>query len=894
MKNFIFLKWFVRYLDPINVLIERIGLKFCLDFGTDLKPSRGNASLVFKALLLFTLMHSNFIFSQINFTNGQAASLVIGQASFTANVASCSQNGLYAPSYTAISSKGVLAVSEQSGGRVKLWNSIPTANGANASVVVGKTGFTACSYTGVSASSINNSNGVAFSPDGTKLIVTDFGNNRVLIWNTIPTVNGQNADVVLGQPNFTSNNVGVSATAMNGPTGVFVSSDGRLLVADRGNHRILIWNSIPTSTNAPADVVVGQTVFSSPGGGSSATTMLNPWGVCVAPNGKLLVADSANNRVLVWNTVPTANGAAADVVIGQSIMVTSGAGTSTTSFNAPIGVTVSPSGILAIGEFGNSRVVVYNSIPTVNGAAADVVLGQPNFTSLTSFYPSGSPTNNNMMSVYNASFDLNGRLFVVGRDMNRVLVFGTAPTTPVNLGVGITSTLSTACLGASTTVTVTLTNATATAASGVIATASLPAGFAYSSHAASGGTYNPASGYWTVGAVPASGTRTLTINGVANASGNLSAYASIVQSNQLDSDLTDNGASLAYTIAGVVPAPTGAVNQTFCNVASVSNLVVSGTTIKWYATASGGLPLSGSLSLVSGTTYYASQTLGICEGTTRLPVTVTLQPLVTFYADTDGDGFGNALSSANFCVIQPGYVLNSTDCNDSQLQYQDLDGDGFGSTTLVACGVANAIDTNDALLTYVDADADGFGSTILAPSGVTNTLDCNDSQLNYTDLDGDGFGVFPLVPCGVVTNAIDTNDNLLTYVDGDGDGFGSTTFAPSGVTNTLDCNDAQLQYQDLDGDGFGSSVLVACGLTNNLDCDDNQVRYLDADADGYGSLASIKVACGGSLFSTDCDDANAAIHPGAVDVCRDGIDNDCNGVIDNVGLPGGCVPVVTS
>ncbi len=952
MKNFILWKWMVHNFCQVSALLrggkeERPLAEANQDslLNGILFMNQSNA-LVMKALLVFVLLFSTSFYAQINFTNSQAASLVVGQANFTANVAACTQNGLYAPSYTAISSKGVLAVSEQTGARVKLWNPTPTANGANASVVVGQANFTSCGSSGTTQSSISNSNGVAFSPDGNKLIVTDFSNNRVLIWNTIPTVNGQNADVVLGQANFTSGFGGVSATAMNGPTGAYVSSDGRLLIADRGNHRILIWNSIPTTNNKPADVVVGQTVFNSPGGGSSATTMVNPWGVCVSPDGKLLVADSANNRVLVWNTIPTTNGAAADVVIGQTIMGSNGAGTTATNLNAPIGVTVSPSGKVAIGEFGNSRVLVYNSIPTVNGAAANVVLGQPSFTSSTAFYPSGSATNNNMFSIYNASFDLYGRLYVAGREMNRVLVFGAAPSVQANLGVGITSNISTACSGASNTLTITITNATATAASGVIATASLPAGFTYSSHTASGGTYSPTSGYWNIGAVPASGSRTLTINGIANGSGSLSAYASIVQSNQLDPVLSNNGASVSYSIVGSVPPPTGSATQSFCNAATIANLSATGTSIQWYANATLGSPLATSTPLVNGVTYYASQTLGPCEGTNRLAVAVTIQPLITYYQDADGDGFGNPAVTTTSCTPVAGFVLDTADCNDNQLQYVDADGDGFGSTTQVACGVANNLDTNDNLLTYVDNDGDGFGSITLAPSGVTNNLDCNDNQIQYLDADADGFGSTTQVACGVANNS-DTNDNLLTYVDNDGDGFGSTTLAPSGVTNNLDCNDNQIQYADVDGDGFGSTTQVACGVANSTDCDDNQIQYSDVDGDGFGSTtqvpcgvtnnldcndnqiqyadvdgdgfgSTIQVACGvtnnsdcndnqiqyfdgdndnygtsvqvacGVANTGDCNDNNAAVNPNATEVCYDGLDNDCDGTIDE-----GCTPIVS-
>ncbi len=109
-------------------------------------------------------------------------------------------------------------------------------------------------------------------------------------------------------------------------------------------------------------------------------------------------------------------------------------------------------------------------------------------------------------------------------------------------------------------------------------------------------------------------------------------------------------------------------------------------------------------------------------------------------------------------------------------------------------------------------------------------------------------------------------------------------------------------YQDADGDGFGNPAVTQISCTgvpsgyvsNSLDCNDNEIRYLDADNDGFGSSSMTMVACGGSLFSTDCDDANPAISPGAVDSCADGIDNDCNGVIDNVGLAGGCIPILAT
>src|SRR6185295_14371491 len=104
---------------------------------------------------------------------------------------------------------------------------------------------------------------LAVASDGRILAVADTSNNRILIWKSIPAVNGQNADIVLGQPDF--NTVGrltVNASAMRGPQGVWIQ-DGRLFVADTQNNRVLIWNSIPTQNNQPADLVLGQPNFTS-------------------------------------------------------------------------------------------------------------------------------------------------------------------------------------------------------------------------------------------------------------------------------------------------------------------------------------------------------------------------------------------------------------------------------------------------------------------------------------------------------------------------------------------------------------------------------------------------------------------------------------------------------
>jgi hypothetical protein len=76
----------------------------------------------------------------------------------------------------------------------------------------------------------------------------------------------------------------------------------------------------------------------------------------------------------------------------------------------------------------------------------------------------------------------------------------------------------------------------------------------------------------------------------------------------------------------------------------------------------------------------------------------------------------------------------------------------------------------------------------------------------------------------------------------------------------------------------------------------NDTYYTDADGDGFGNPASpvIGQQIGAVMNDNDCDDTRASVRPGAPEVCFDGLDNDCNGVIDNIGQFGGCTPIVSS
>ena len=304
--------------------------------------------------------------------------------------------------------------------------------GVAADVVLGQQNFITNNVNGpVTSAWLYNPNSV-FVGNG-KTYVADTMNNRVLIWNTETPDIGQGADVVLGQVDFSSINSNqgdvASAGTLNGPVNVF--SDGvRIFVSDQDNHRVLIWNTTSPTDGQAADVVLGQIDFTSvdpnQGGSVNSSTLYSPFGV-FSDGSRIYVSDQTNARILIWNTVTPTNGQGADIVLGQADFESSqsnrGGGASSSTLSRPGGISVSSSGV-AVSDINNHRILIWNTVTPTNGQGADIVLGQADFESSQSNRGGGSAADT-VYSPLGVSIS-SSRICVADTDNHRVLIWNTS------------------------------------------------------------------------------------------------------------------------------------------------------------------------------------------------------------------------------------------------------------------------------------------------------------------------------------------------------------------------------------------------------------------------------------------------------------------------------------
>lgn len=263
----------------------------------------------------------------------------------------------------------------------------PLLDPAGPEIVLGAKGesFDATTPVSPSATTLFGPRGAALaSPDG-PLFIADTGHHRLMVWRRRPTVDHQPADFLIGQPDFAREGRNAkgepNAATFNVPTGIAASPEF-LAVADAWNHRVLIWRGLPESGRRAADIVLGQADFSGAlanrGGEAQADTLNWCYGVSIVGR-SLIVCDTGNRRVLVWREIPGVNGAPADLVLGQTQMdcrdENGGLGVDASGMRWPHSATVAGEALL-VADSGNNRVMVWRRLPDENGAPADFFLGQ--------------------------------------------------------------------------------------------------------------------------------------------------------------------------------------------------------------------------------------------------------------------------------------------------------------------------------------------------------------------------------------------------------------------------------------------------------------------------------------------------------------------------------------
>jgi sugar lactone lactonase YvrE len=362
-------------------------------------------------------------------STGQAASLVLGQPNFASAIANnggVSSSTLVYPRGIAFDPSGNLWVVDRNNNRVLKFvgpaSSITT--GQAASVVLGQPDFVTNTI-GTTNAKLNFPTDIAIDSSG-NIWVTDTGNNRVLEFAT-PSSTGQAASLVLGQPNLTTGTIntgGLSASSLNSPEGIAIDSLGNILVADSANNRILNFSS-PSLNGQAAAHVLGQTLFTTNTVGTTSTTLSSPQGVAIDSSGNIWVTDTSNNRVLKYPS-HSSDGQAANLVLGQATFTTNTVGTTSTTLSSPQGIKIDSLGNVLVVDSANNRILNFSS-PFSNGQTASHVLGQPNLTTGTT--NTGGPSASSLNSPEGIAIDFSGNVWIADGNNNRVIKYPNEPGT---------------------------------------------------------------------------------------------------------------------------------------------------------------------------------------------------------------------------------------------------------------------------------------------------------------------------------------------------------------------------------------------------------------------------------------------------------------------------------
>ena len=264
-----------------------------------------------------------------------------------------------------------------------------------------------------------------------------------------------------------------------------------------------------------------------------------------------------------------------------------------------------------------------------------------------------------------------------------------------------------------------------------------------------------------------------------------------------------------------------------------------------------------------------------------------------FYVDEDRDGFGDENQMVDTCQLDVGLSTIAGDCDDTNANISPIENEFCDDIDNNCDG---NIDEDVTQRFYLDTDGDSFGSddnfvdACEIPEGyVTMAGDCDDTE---SFAHPSAFEI-----CDAIDNNCDGNidesgaiGSIDFFEDYDGDGFGNANITvlsctvPTGyTTNSDDCNDTDGLVSP-DGTETCNQIDDNCDGTVDEEAIDASIWNIDYDSDGFGSSSYTVTQCtqptGYVADSSDCDDTDGLIFPGAAESCNQ-IDDDCDGVIDN-------------
>jgi len=289
---------------------------------------------------------------------------VIGQSNFTSTNTTTNQSNTYSPTGVVYDANhDLIYVADYGHHRVLAFDAANISNGMNASKVLGQANFTSGGAQ-TTQSGMYYPARLSFDPANNLLYVADYLNNRVLVFDVNSITNGENAVNVLGQANFTSNSSGSTQGTMYNPGGISLdSAHNRLFVADSSNNRVLVFDVASISNGENAVNVLGQSNFTSNSRSSTASGLYYPYsGEYDVSSNRLFVSDLYNHRVLVYDTASITNGENAVGVIGQTDLTSSVPGLSQVGIAFPSGILYDSTNNRLYISDGNNRVLIYDLI----------------------------------------------------------------------------------------------------------------------------------------------------------------------------------------------------------------------------------------------------------------------------------------------------------------------------------------------------------------------------------------------------------------------------------------------------------------------------------------------------------------------------------------------------